>query len=61
MLFLSPSHSSPLKILAITKVIFQLITYAKNSQTVLQMVKNCYMSHLQQSRFPQLENSEIQL
>lgn len=60
-LFLSASHSSPLKILVIIKVTFQLITYAKNTQNVLYMVKSCYMSHLQQSRFPQLENSEIQL
>lgn len=44
MLFLSPSYSSSLKILVIIKVIFQLITNAKNSQTILHKVKNCYKS-----------------
>ena len=41
MLFLSASHSNLLKIPVIIKIIFKLITYAKDSQTVLYMIKRC--------------------
>ena len=40
-LFLLAFHSSLLKIPVIIKVISKLITYAKDSQTVLYMIKRC--------------------